>query len=171
MQLRGFLEEHFEREALERCLLAAPGIRTLLEDELDPERWYPSPRPIRLVETLDREVGRGDRALVAEAGRYLARRTAERDEDFTPELVFALLPDVWKGFLAIGDIEVAKVGRGHGRLETRKLPDSSLALCAAIAGYLDEALRLAGGRDVDVRLVEAVALGDDKDVFEATWSS
>ena len=42
---------------------------------------------------------------------------------------------------------------------------------AAIAGYLDEALRMSGARAVDVRLASSVALGDDLDEIEATWAS
>jgi hypothetical protein len=66
---------------------------------------------------------------------------------------------------------VVKVGRGYGRLEVAEMPRALLARSVAIAGYLDEALRMAGARDVDVRLAAAAALGDAMDVFEATWSS
>jgi len=176
-ELVDFLRERFGAEKVQRWLGERPGLAPLLDGEIDPEGWYLSPRPISVIEEIDRAEGRGDRQLLAEAGRYLARRAAKRrdttlrDKILTPELLFSLVPEVWRHYFQIGDVRVAKLGRGYGRLELAPLQDASLALSAAIAGYLDEALRLAGAREVDVRVAKAAALGDAKDVFEATWSS
>jgi hypothetical protein len=38
-------------------------------------------------------------------------------------------------------------------------------------GFLDEALTLAGGRDVEARLTKAAALGDARDRIEISWST
>jgi len=176
-ELLDFLLERFDEADVKQWLGRRPELAPLLAGEIDAQRWYRSPRPIAMIEEIDRERGRGDRQLLAEAGRYLARRAANRrdttlsDKILTPELLFSLVPEVWRHYFEIGHVHVAKLGRGYGRLEVAALADSSLGLSAAIAGYLDEALRLAGARDVDVRVAKAAALGDAKDVFEATWSS
>jgi len=177
LELTQFLRERFGEEMADEWISRREDLHTLVKGGLEPDQWYASPRPISVIEQIDREVGRGDRQLVAEAGRYLARRASELSDTrlehktLTPELLFSHVPDVWQHYFQLGDVQVVKLGRGYGRLEVGRLPDASLALNAAIAGYLDEALRIAGARDVDVRVEKASALGDDKDVYEATWSS
>lgn len=141
-----------------------------------PDRWYPG-GVLALVERLDRQYGRGDRRMLAEVGRYLAREAfAQRERDLllrtlTPELFFSLLPELWVRYFGAGEARVVKVGRGYGRLEVVEPAGATLAHSVAVAGYLDEAIRMSGGREVDVRLAAAAALGDPLDVFEATWSS
>ena len=58
-----------------------------------------------------------------------------------------------------------------GRFEVRESGSGSLARVVVVMGLVDQALRLSGARDVDVRLVSATALGDDADIVEATWAS
>ena len=99
-----------------------------------------------------------------------------RDRDLllrslTPELFFSLVPELWVRYFAAGEARVVKVGRGYGRVQIAGMADAFLARSVAIAGYLDEGLRMAGARDVDVRLASSAALGDPMDVFEAAWSS
>ena len=68
----------------------------------------------------------------------------------TPELFYSLLPELWTRYFAVGEPRVVKVGRGYGRLEITNVPDAFLARSVAIAGYLDQALRMAGAADVDM---------------------
>ena len=58
----------------------------------------------------------------------------------------------------------------------RLLPAEALELglaneVVATGEGLDEALRIAGARHIDVRVEQSAALGADKDVYEATWAS
>lgn len=160
---------------MDRWIASEPLLHAVVVAGIDRERWYVLPRPVYLLEAIDREKGKGDRKLVAEAGRYLARRGASRTDPAlevrTPEILFSLVPEVWTRYFDQGHVVVAKLGRGYGRLVVEGMDDPSLALNAMIAGYLDEALRIAGAREVDVRVARAAALGDDKDIYEATWSS
>lgn len=161
---------------LDELLASEPTLARTLETGIDPETHYPGGF-LRILERFDREEGQGDRRLVAEAGKYCARRmfaARERDEllrTLTPELFFSLVPELWVRYFAAGEARVVKVGRGYGRAELTEVPDAFLARSVALAGYLDEGLRMAGARCVDVRLAGAAALGDPMDIFEATWSS
>jgi len=175
--LEGFLSHRFGKKQAAAWLDEQPVIGPLLKRDLDPDGWYRSPRPIHVLEDIDRVHAKGDRRLVADAGRFLARAAAGRkghplsEQALTPELLFALIPEVWKRYFQVGNVQIAKLGRGHGRLEVGEMPEASLAINAAIAGYLEESLRIGGARGIDVRIERATALGDDTDVFEATWSS
>jgi serine/threonine-protein kinase len=174
--LLAFVEETCGPEKYRAVLGSQPQLLAAVEAGLRPEELYPGGF-LQIIEQIDREEGHGDRRLVAEAGRFLARRAfQQRDRDLllrtlTPELLFSIIPDLWIRYFVVGQARVAKVGRGYGRLEIVEMPDAFLARSVAIAGYLDEALRMAGARAVDVRLAAAAALGDPMDVFEATWSS
>jgi serine/threonine protein kinase len=171
-----FFEHQLGRERYAVLLAEEPELKAAVDAGLAPNAWYPSGF-LHIVERIDRQEGRGDRKLVAEAGRHLARRAfMKRDRDIllktlTPELLFSLVPELFTRYFAVGQVRVTKIGRGYGRLEVVEMPAAFLARSVAIAGYLDEALRMAGGRNVDVRLAAAAALGDPMDIFEATWSS
>jgi len=139
-----------------------------------PSGWYPEDT-LDLLELADRLVGSGDRKLLADAGRHFARRVFGGNKDMlstsvTPELLFSMSTELWQRYFAQGEVKVVKLGRGYGRLEVRNQSRPRLARSVAVVGYLDEALRMSGARDVDVRLTRAAALGDSYDVFEATWS-
>lgn len=152
-----------------------PALAQALAAGLDPDAHYPGGF-LRILERIDREEGKGDRRLVAEAGKHFARHMfASRERDvllrtLTPELFFSLVPELWVRYFAAGEARVVKVGRGYGRVEIAGMPDAFLARSVALAGYLDEGLRMSGARDVDVRVAAAAALGDPMDVFEAAWS-
>jgi hypothetical protein len=130
---------------------------------------------LALVERADREYAAGDRKLIAEVGRLLARRVLAGSvvdasaPAITPELLFSMAADLWSRFFAGGEAKVTHAGRGLGRLEVASARPS-LAHAVAMLGILDEGIALAGGGDVDVRLAAAAALGDPADVYEATWS-
>lgn len=125
------------------------------------DRW------LALVESMDRSVGRGDRRLVADVGRGLARRGVRFA---SPELVVGSASERWLSFFRDGGARVAELGRGYGILEITH-PSPSLARSVLFVGFLDEALTLAGGRDVEARLTKAAALGDSRDRIEISWST
>ena len=124
-----------------------------------------------VVELLDTRFGRGERRLVADAGRDVARRDAAALAAETPELFFARLPSIWSRYFVSGEATVAKVGHGYGLLRVGAQDDPRLARSVAFVGLVEEGLRKAGARDVEARLGKAIALGDPADVFECTWAS
>ncbi|MDQ3036859.1 MAG: protein kinase [Myxococcota bacterium] len=178
--LRGvldFLRDRLGGPRYERLLAdLEPELREVLRAKIDVAAWYPV-STLAVLEEADRGFAAGDRRLIAEAGRHLARRAIGRGSPealvrtVTPELLFAMAAELWRRFFAVGDPKVTTAARGLGRLEVHALAGSGLARSVAMMGFLDEALRMAGARDVDVRLASSAALGDDADVYEATWSS
>jgi len=170
--VHSFLVKRLGQQQTDAWLATRPELEQLVTAELDPAGWYASPAPIALLEEIDREVGDGDRQLVAEAARYIARAAAEHElgeRTLTPELLITHIPDIWALYLPFGEVTVASISRGFGRIEVSGLPHANLALSAAILGYVDEALRIAGAREVDVRMHQSSALGDPKDVYEVSW--
>ncbi len=166
-----FLRERIGDQGLESCLEPMkPATRALLEEDVVPDMWVPA-RPLAVMEIADTRFGTGDRRLFADLGRYVARQHAEGLVCSTPELFFASAPDLWTYYFSVGTARALEVGRGYGRLEVREHPVPLLGRAVAVVGFLDEGLRLAGARDADVRLTRAAALGDETDVFEATWGA
>ena len=155
---------------------ADDAVRAVLRGRIDPAGWYPG-ATLSVLESADRDYAAGDRHMIADAGRLLARRAigpGSRDaivRTVTPELLFAMAADLWRRFFASGEAEVTTAARGLGRLQVTGAVRPTLARSVAMMGFLDEALTQAGARDVDVRLASAAALGDPSDVYEATWSS
>jgi hypothetical protein len=128
----------------------------------------------RALSTLDRALGRADRAEIGAAGRHFARRVLREDgrlkRGTTPALFFSLSSEFWQRYFRTGQARVSAVGRGYGRLEVHGSERTPLALAIAMLGVLDEGLRRSGGRGVSVRIAATSALGDALEAFEATWT-
>ena len=154
-------------EALCRRLRQAVG------GEPDDALWYPE-GVLGVLEAGDEAFGTGDRRLLAEVGRAVARRLS-RERAFprpvTPELLFARVPDLWGRCFADGQASVREQGLGYGLLEVSGHPRPRLSRAVLMMGLVVEALELAGGRRCEVRLAEAAALGDRRDLYEACWST
>ncbi|MDB4987573.1 MAG: Serine/threonine-protein kinase PknB [Myxococcaceae bacterium] len=133
----------------------------------------------RALLQLDKSFAHGDHAEIAAAGRYFALQ-GQRDKLFqsaTPELFLSVSALLWQRYFAAGHARVTVVGRGYGGLEVRPSNEhetpgggrAPLALTIAMLGALDQGLRQSGGQSVAVRMAKSTALGDDVDLFEATW--
>ncbi len=140
------------------------------------EGWCQASALARALDVLDRELGEGDTSEAAEAGRHFTRAhyyTGDRIQMFkniTPELFFSMVSDIYNRYFAYGDARVVKVGRGYGRMQVGGQPHAYLANSVAMLGILDEGLKLAGAAGVSVRLAQSAAVGDEHDMFEATWT-
>jgi serine/threonine-protein kinase len=174
--IRDCLREQLGGPRFERLLDDADGeAARVLRGQIEPDGWYPD-AILGLLERADRRYAAGDRAMIAEAGRALARRSLGPSlpdatvRPVTPELVFAGASEFWRRFFAGGEAKVTHAGRALGRLEVA-MPHPQLARSVLMLGFLREALGIAGARDIDVRLAASAALGDAADVYEATWSS
>ncbi|MCB9611876.1 MAG: serine/threonine protein kinase [Sandaracinus sp.] len=155
------LEKRTTREALAAGAKAEGLAWPPRRDGWGEGRW------LAFVESVDRALGRGDRRLLAEAGRALATRGSRFA---SPELVVGAAAERWTSFFRDGKARIAEIGRGYGVLEIDH-PAPMLARSVVFVGYLDEALALAGGRDVEARLTKAGALGDERDRVEISWST
>lgn len=137
---------------------------------MEPDSWY-SDAWFDFLERLDFRAGKGDRKLVAEAGRELVRRG---DKALflapTPALAFGRLPQIWARLFSTGKPAVESAGRGHGRLRIDEQPDARLARSIAFVGVVEEVLRRSGAHRVDVRLAKSAVLGDPVDRIEASWA-
>jgi serine/threonine-protein kinase len=176
---RGLLD-HFERHCGPQRVQAVVGKlpetqrRELLARFTD-GLWCSSAALAAALERFDKELGSGDNAQAAEAGRHFARahhfagERAQQLRGLTPELFFSNAPELFGRYFASGSARVLKVGRGYGRLEVRDQSAPKLVLSVAMLGALEAGLKLHGGASVAVRLSKASALGDGADVYEATW--
>ncbi len=179
--VRGLLDHFEQRFGKEEVrvvlsLLDESWRRELSTRELD-DHWCAASALAGVLDALDREFGDGDRAQIADAGRHFTRAhyySGERVDMFkniTPELFFSMTSDIWNRYFAAGEARVIRVGRGYGRMEVHGPPKPSLANAVAMLGVLDEGLRLAGAHGASVRLAQSVSVGDDRDTFEATWTT
>lgn len=174
--LIGFLHERLEPSVLDAVISRLPDeVRDMVQQGFSASAWYPDD-VLSILDVADEVAGTGDRKFIAAAGRYFARQAFGANSDIlrrtiTPELLFAMAHELWRRYFALGEPRVVKVGRGYGRFEVRAHPHPRVTRGVALVGFLSEALRMVGARDVDVRLTRSTALGDEADVFEATWAS
>lgn len=128
---------------------------------------------LHLLEVADERVGTGERRLVADVGRRLAELafdTGLLPGSVPPELAFSGASDLWLRFFRDGRATVRELGRGYGLLDIEH-PRAHLARSVLMVGFIERAMRMAGARDVEVRLTKAAALGDGLDSLEVSWSA
>jgi serine/threonine-protein kinase len=178
--VRGLLE-YFEQRfgvAAVRALEASlsESVRQALALRHRDGKWCDASALAAALDKLDRVFGEGDRSQIAEAGRHFTRahyysgERAELLKSITPELFFTMSSDLWNRYMASGDARVIKVGRGYGRMEVRGQLTPQLANSVALLGFFEEGLKLSGAATISMRLAQSAAIGDPRDLFEATWT-
>ncbi|MFO0695621.1 MAG: serine/threonine-protein kinase [Polyangiales bacterium] len=170
--MREFIRARLSASKLSEVLAAArPEVHARFIGPMESEGWY-SNGFFDVLEIIDIRYGRGDRKLVAEAGREVVRRdTTGLFLAETPELLFAKLPNVWARCFQSGTASVAKFGHGYGLLRITDQVDARLSRSVAFVGIVEESLRKTGARDVEVRLAKSTVLGDPYDSIECTWAT
>lgn len=173
-----FLRERLPSDVLRQSLrVLDSGGRAFVCGDIPIDEWVPGRGFAELLDECERLVGTSDRRLAAEAGRHIARRILTEPlgqaarEGLTPEQFFSQLPIVWRSAHASGDAVVAQISPGHGVVEIVGQSAPRISRTVAAVSFLGEALQIVGAQSVDVRLSRSEALGDDRDVFEATWST
>ncbi len=127
-----------------------------------------------LIVSADRVLGNDDLVLSVDCGRAAAMGALE----VLPSNVrqglhahFQSLPGTVASVLDGLSIEVRQVGAGFGRIEVIRPRQLSVGLTVMLLGFLERLLEQLGGKEVEVNLSSAMALGDSETVIDVSWLS
>ncbi len=130
---------------------------------------------VRLIEAIDRELGKGDLSLCKEMGKWAAQRDISgsgmykvyTDAAFKSTIVFKTAPNVmWTGYYDEGKMETAvlpeTMEEPHSLvLRVTDFPEMKRAHCLLLEGWVEGAFVIITGKDATVRQTKCITRGDD----------
>ncbi|MCS6799062.1 MAG: protein kinase [Myxococcota bacterium] len=172
-----FVSTRFGERALARVLSGlAPEHRAVFMAGIAPGQWVDAEAVSALVEGIDAVLGHDDLRLVVECGRAVAEAHFERmraiapPQGPTPELLLAEMPALARELVQGLDYAVRRLGRGYARVElAHEWDEVPLTHLMAAVGFLHRSLERFGAAEVEVVLLSARALGDERTVFDLSW--
>jgi hypothetical protein len=170
---RSWVEHRFGAEGWSRFLAAvSPDDQRTLSTALA-VGWYDLGVELRMLDAIERTVCEGDRALLAEMGRY----TADHDFGGVQRLFFRLANPAyvmekamayWSRYYDTGRWEVRRVPHGaEGTLVDFAASDERF--CLTTRGYIGRMFELVGARDVRVEHPRCRGRGDAECLFQGRW--
>ncbi len=137
--------------------------------------WYPFELFVDLIACIDRVCGKGDGGLY----RQLAGQVAEDDLKSIYKAFFRVAStgfiigkaaQVWSQYYDSGKLNVLVREKNNVKLEISNFETPHQIHCESVAGWIHRTVELTGMEAVSVIHSECRAGGDDRCLFDATWS-
>jgi hypothetical protein len=149
----------------DRDVAAKPAIAS---EWLDYHLWW------RLLQAAERVLGNGDGAVIRTIGAYDARETLNGIyrvfiSFLVPGFVISRCWMLWQRYYDTGKMVAVKSEPKHGELELRDFPDLPAGHEEELIGWMGEALRITGVKNVTVEHPECRARGDAVCRFVLRW--
>lgn len=174
---QAFAEERFGKDAAERLRRAAsPELRVLLSTtETPPGGWVPFALFVEVNELVDREFGRGDGALIWEAGRFAASHNVGAWKGLimrhvTPGMLVGLAASLWSKHYDGGRLVSRSAGGTSLVVSIVDFPEPHPAHCKAIGGWMLGSLELGPRKSPSVLELSCRASGAAICEFRLSWA-
>jgi|YNPNPStandDraft_1061719.scaffolds.fasta_scaffold00617_11 hypothetical protein len=136
-----------------------------------PNDWYPVAAFCVVLEGMEKALGSGFGEIARESGRYSAEKAAQGPHRLlfffaSPIFIVKRTNALWGFYHDFGKIVVSSDGANAARFSLIGCPALPEIYRHNIAGWVERALELAGGRDVRV---EILPREDDVLPFRASW--
>lgn len=148
--------------------------RTILSKKIIPLSWLPTSTFNNLLETADLVLGKGDRYLCYELGRYEAEKGIKRFYKLfikmgSPAFVIKRAPQLWKSLHDEGELKVELTSEKSGRLRLLNYKDTNKAQCRSFVGYCEKVLEMSGAKNVEMFEAKCVSKGNEYCEFIGNW--
>lgn len=153
---------------------ASLELRQMLVDT-DAKGWVPFELFTEVAGLVDRCFGRGDLALVFEAGRFAASHDVGLVRSLfvravSPSTMVSLAASVWSRHYDAGKLVVQPLGRTGLSVEIVDFPATHRAHCLSVSGWLLGTLEQGPRRRPVVEERACRALGGRTCLFDLSWS-
>lgn len=140
-----------------------------------PGSWYPYRTYGLVLETIDREVGRGDGTEIHRMGTYAAGQDA--GTGFKIVRIFVSVAKVaafghsfWPRTVDVGSFAPIEHGDGFTRTELTDFPDVHPLHCRLLVGWFEGMCGLLGAKDARTTHTRCVHRGDSTCEFLVEWN-
>jgi predicted hydrocarbon binding protein len=171
-----YVEKYHGKEGFERVLEAlSPEARAMVGGEILVSSWYPLQATVETLVTIDRLFGKGDLSLCREMGRYTARaalaggvqQSFVREHD--PGFVIKMGPVIWRQYYDSGEIQVEQTGEESAISRIVDFEEPHKVLCLSIQGWMEEAMEIWGGTEIQVTETKCLTRGEKCCEFVCSW--
>lgn len=174
LHAQSFVVSRFGEPAWQAVLDHLPADDRQTFNAILPITWYPHEADIRLFRAIDDVLGKGDKQLLIELGRFEAELDLRRIHRMflrlaNPAYVLEKASDYWSRFHNTGRWTVERKENGaSGTLFDWNPPDE--VKCVYLGAYIGRMFELVGGRQVRLTHSRCRCRGDHGCTFEGTWS-
>ena len=149
-------------------------IKTVYDKPIINSSWYPYRAFTTLLRAVDKQLGKGDLALMEEIGR----RSGKEDLGsvfkvfaavFSIETIIKRSPIFWQKYCDTGAIEVIEMGDHTFRCALKGVPDVDQAQCNLIAGWIKGIGEATGAKAIEVKQIKCLHRGHPWCEYEARW--
>lgn len=135
---------------------------------LDYQLWW------KLLLAADKQVGRGDLAVIREIGAFDAKENLSTIYKFFIALmnipaVIKRSPMIWKQYYDTGQMNVISVGKNEAELHLVDFPNLPLHHEEELLGWMGTAVEMTGNRLVSIEHTTCMCKGDDHCTFMIKW--
>jgi hypothetical protein len=143
----------------------------------DANDWIPDTELSDFLGVADRALGHGDGRIAEELGAASARANLR---NFTlrlafflanPEFLMRRVAGVWRQYNDAGTMHVREFAAGRMRSELVGVPDPDWFICCSVTGWLREAGRTTGMKELAAEHVECRSRGREHCIWVLRWSA
>lgn len=177
--LKDFVRAQFGEDGWDRLLDALDDADRLLVELPTSISWYDIELVCRALGALDQVLGKNDRSLVEQFGRFEAERDLTTIQRVflrmaSPAWVVEKVGQYWRRFADFGEWNIQRERVDGEKAVGVKavltgVPRPDRCYCAELSGYFARCLELVGAKDVTVRHPECRAKGDARCAFVGRW--
>ncbi len=173
---REYLIKTYGKEAFDKMLEhMEPRDKQILSGLILVANWYPEKTNVCLLETAERVLAKGDRALYQQVGYYHATTSIPNIYKMfirfgSPVFMIKKAPMIYRLLHNTGRLEIHSVSQKSvtGRLYDHPL--RSRALCGVVAGFTKGALEMSGAKNVACQMTKCLVDADEFCEAVLTWT-
>ena len=171
-----FIKERFSEGGLNQWINAlTPEARKVYQTSALVSSWYPLKE--LLIEPLRKMCAlfyAGDLKGAKESGRFSADYSLKGIYKIfvklsSPEFIVRRAGSILPMYYTPSEMKVVESRKGQGIVQITKFPDMDQVLEIRIAGWMERALEISGGKQPNIRITRSLTAGDPLSEFLATW--
>jgi hypothetical protein len=171
-----FIKERFGEGGLSQWIDAlTPEARKVYQVSIFPSSWYPLNevliQPLRKMCHL---FYAGDLKGAKESGRFSADYSLKGIYKLfvklgSPEFMVRRAGTIMAIYYTPSEMKVVESRKGQAIMQITKFPDMDQVLEIRIAGWMERALEISGGKQPSIKITKSLTAGDPISEFLATW--
>jgi predicted hydrocarbon binding protein len=167
-----YIEERYGQRALSDIVRAcSPAVRETYVSSIA-INWHPVEELIEMVDTAEKQLGRGGLKLAQDIGAAGARANMKgmllRIAFYwgKPEFLMRRAAGLWRQFNDEGEMELIDMDKHHVRVEVRGIREPNATFCAIIHGWIYETAQALGITNATAHHTECRARGNARCMYE-----
>ena len=173
-----FIREKFGEDGLKKVIDSLSGEDRNIVNTALPSSWIPQDIWIRFYETVVRELAAGDESIVREAGSFTANKELSSIHRLflklgNPENIAKKVPVLAETYFSADEHKMeataSKLDENKYLIVVGKFEPRQRLIEIGILGWLENAFRLSGAKNLRIELTKSLSQGDGSIEYIVTW--